>query len=156
MNRPLVLKECFWPFGIERVFLALMCEKLKVQNVKDAEKVNKVYSLHLKPLLAPIKFAILPLIKKRHRDLALSVYSMLKPEFNCSYDAPGGYIGRNYARQDEVGTPFCITIDDESLIKFDVTIRERDSKKQIRVDISSLEELLFKLMNEKLPLFGKL
>ncbi len=99
--------------------------------------------------LSPFQVAVLPLVNKIGMDkLARQVYDLLKAEFDCFHDS-GGSIGRRYARQDEVGTSFCITIDGESLKKKDVTIRRRDDQKQIRVKISKLKDVLGELIDEK-------
>ncbi len=100
------------------------------------------------PKLAPYKIAVLPLIKNKKEfvELAREVYNQIKEEVPCFYDESGS-IGRRYARQDEIGTPFCITIDGESLEKKDVTIRNRDNLEQVRVKISELKEVLRKLIN---------
>ncbi len=103
------------------------------------------------PKLAPYKLAVLPLIKNKKEfvELAREIYNQLKEEFSCFYDESGS-IGRRYARQDEVGTPFCITIDGESLKRKDVTIRDRDTTEQIRVKIKDLKETLKKLLEKEI------
>jgi len=98
------------------------------------------------PKLVPIKAAIFPIVKdEKFVRIAKDVYRELKKEFVCVYDS-GGSIGRRYARQDEIGTMYCITIDGDSLKKKDITIRNRDDTKQIRVKISELKEILRKLI----------
>ena len=106
------------------------------------------------PELSPIKAAIFPIIKGRKFErIAEHVISDLKNDFNAVYDKTGS-IGRRYARNDEIGTPFCITIDADSIKNKDATIRERDTGKQIRVKISCLKETLKKLINSEIK-FGK-
>lgn len=126
-------------FGIERIVLALICENLKY------DVIRKYMVLSLKPSLSPIKFAILPLIKKRHSDFAKVLFKTLKSKFMCTLDAADS-IGRRYARQDELGTPFCLTIDHDSLSQNDVTLRDRDTQKQVRVGLGELEQVLLKLL----------
>lgn len=101
-------------------------------------------------ILSPIKAAIFPIIKgRKFEQIAEKIFFELKKEFNISYDKTGS-IGRRYARNDEIGTPFCITIDGDSIKNKDVTIRERDTSKQIRVKILDLKETLRKLINNEL------
>ncbi len=127
-------------FGMERAFLALLFECFE----NDSKRGNIV--LHLPPSLAPFKIAIFPLINKEGLpELAREVYRDLAPHLVSFYDTAGS-IGRRYARQDEIGTPFCVTVDFDSLKKKDVTIRDRDTTKQIRVKIKDLRELLRKLI----------
>lgn len=98
--------------------------------------------LHFSPKIAPIKAAIFPLMRKEElTSKAKSVFEMLKSVFYCEYDE-GGAIGKRYRRQDELGTPYCITIDYDTLEDNTVTVRERDSMKQERVNISNLLMLL--------------
>ncbi len=128
-------------FGMERVFLAVLT---KAYNYDDKRK-NIV--LKLPPKLAPIKAAVFPIIKKpKFEKIAEKVVEDLKKEWNVVYDKSGS-IGRRYARNDEIGTPFCMTVDGDSLKNKDVTIRCRDTTKQIRVKISELKNVLRKLVN---------
>ena len=114
----------------------------------DKERGNIVLKLH--PKLAPIKAAIFPIVKRpEFEKIAEEILDDLSEEWNVIYDKAGS-IGRRYARNDEVGTPFCITIDEESLKKKDVTIRDRDTTNQIRVKASELKEVLRRLINKKL------
>ena len=131
-------------FGIERIFLAVITKAYAYDKKRD----YVVLKLPLK--LSPIKAAIFPLINKpEFEKLAKEVFENLKKEFNVTYDS-GGSIGRRYARNDEIGTPYCITIDGDSLRKKDVTIRNRDDTKQIRVKIKYLREVLFKLIHDEI------
>jgi glycyl-tRNA synthetase len=121
----------------------------------DAKRDNVVLKLH--PKLSPLKVAIFPLVKNKPPLVknAREVYDSLKEEFNCLYDETGS-IGKRYARQDEIGTPFNITIDFDSLKKKDVTIRNRDTTKQIRIKIKDLKEVIKQLLEgENLSKFGK-
>jgi glycyl-tRNA synthetase len=94
--------------------------------------------LRLHPRLAPIKAAVFPLVKKDGMpEKALEIYRGLKRRFNVFYDEKGA-IGRRYRRQDEAGTPFCITVDGDTLSAGSVTVRERDSCEQTRVGVSEL------------------
>ena len=96
--------------------------------------------MHFHPAIAPFKVAILPL-QKNLSEKAKQVYSKLAPHFMCDYDEAGS-IGKRYRRQDEIGTPFCVTIDFETLENDTVTIRDRDSMKQERVNIADLPQLI--------------
>ncbi|MDD5133165.1 MAG: glycine--tRNA ligase [Candidatus Nanoarchaeia archaeon] len=131
-------------FGMERVFLAILT---KAYNY-DKKRENVVLKLPAK--LAPIKAAVFPIIKdKKYEKLSLEIVKDLKKEFNVVYDESGS-IGKRYARNDEAGTPYCITIDEKSPSKKDITIRDRDSTKQIRVKIKDLKETLKKLINSEI------
>ena len=104
------------------------------------------------PKIAPIKVAVFPIVKGEFEKLAKEVYSQLKKEFSCFYDSSGS-IGRRYARMDEIGTPFCITIDGDSLKKKDCTIRWRDNAEQVRVKIEDIRETLRKVIIDGKDLF---
>ncbi len=123
--------------GADRVTLAFLCSAYDEEEVAEGD-VRTVLRFH--PALAPIKACVLPLSKKLS-DGAVDVYSELRKEFNCEYDESGS-IGKRYRRQDEIGTPFCITFDFDSLEDQAVTVRERDSMKQERVKISELKEYI--------------
>jgi len=134
-------------FGIERIFLALIT-KAYSKN-KKGETILK-----LPAKLSPVKAAIFPIVKKpEFEKIARKVFEDLKKEINVTYDSSGS-VGRRYARNDEIGTPFCITIDGDSLKNDDVTIRNRDDTRQIRVKISDLKETLKKLIENEI-LFEK-
>ncbi len=121
--------------GVERLFLAVMTEAYD-EEVVDAEKNDTRVVLHFHPALAPIKAAVLPLSKKLN-DGATEVFHMLQKKFMTEYDDAGS-IGKRYRRQDEIGTPFCITYDFESAEDGCVTVRERDTMQQERVKIEDL------------------
>ena len=111
---------------------------------QDKEKENII--LKMNPKLSPFKAAVFPLIKnEKFEKFAKKIFDDLAEEFNVAYDKSGS-IGRRYARQDEAGTPYCITIDEDSLKNKDVTIRDRDSRKQIRVKTFELVTVLRNLI----------
>jgi glycyl-tRNA synthetase len=102
------------------------------------------------PWISPIKAAIFPIVKgEKFERISNETFEILKKELNVVYDKAGS-IGRRYARNDEIGTPFCITIDGDSLKKKDVTVRERDTGRQIRIKIKKLRETLMDLVNEEI------
>ena len=125
--------------GADRVALAFLCDAYD-EEVIDAEKNDTRVVLRLHPYLAPFKAAVLPLSKKLN-DKAQAVFQELSKFFMVDYDDAGS-IGKRYRRQDEIGTPFCITYDFDSENDQCVTIRERDSMKQERVSIESLAHWL--------------
>ena len=125
---------CIEPsLGADRVALAFLCDAYDEEEIAEGD-VRTVLRLH--PALAPIKATILPLSKKLG-DKAIDVYNILSKHFICDYDDTGS-IGKRYRRQDEIGTPFCITYDFDSLEDNSVTIRFRDSMEQERIKIDSL------------------
>ncbi|EKD23133.1 MAG: hypothetical protein ACD_83C00040G0004 [uncultured bacterium] len=98
--------------------------------------------MHLNPKIAPIKAAILPLVKKdKLPEIAQEIYNDLSAHWQVDYDESGS-IGRRYRRQDEIGTPFCITVDFQSIEDQTVTLRDRDTMKQERIKISELQNLI--------------
>jgi glycyl-tRNA synthetase len=124
--------------GVDRTFLAVLCD---AYDEDEAEGEKRVL-LHLHPDLAPIKAAVLPLSRKEHlASFAREIYADLHRQWMVQYDDAQS-IGRRYRRQDEIGTPFCVTVDFESLDDRQVTIRERDSLRQIRIPIDSLKATL--------------
>ena len=125
--------------GVERLFLSIVTQAYD-EEVVDPEKNDVRTVMHLHPALAPIKAAVLPLSKKLS-DKAREVYSNLASEFMCEYDESGS-IGKRYRRQDEIGTPYCITYDFDSEEDKCVTVRHRDSMEQERVKISDLVEYI--------------
>lgn len=125
--------------GADRVALAFLIDAYD-EEVVDAEKNDTRVVLHLHPALAPVKAAVLPLSKKL-AEKADGVYTELAKEFRVEYDETGS-IGKRYRRQDEIGTPFCITYDFESETDGCVTVRERDSMKQERIAIADLKAYL--------------
>ena len=97
--------------------------------------------MRLHPYLAPYKCAVLPLVKKYHSDKAMEVYKNISKKFMTSYDEAGS-IGKRYRRQDAIGTPFCITIDDNSINNGMVTIRDRDTMKQDTIKLDEVEKYI--------------
>lgn len=123
-------------YGLDRTFLALLFESLVEEELEQGE-TRQV--LKIKPMLAPIKVNVLPLIKKHHSTKALEIYNMLKKHYFVSYDDSGN-IGRRYRRGDAIGTPFAITVDDNTLEQGTVTLRDRDTMKQETMTIQEAVE----------------
>lgn len=122
-------------FGVDRTILALLCDAYEEQLLEDGETRTV---LHLNPCIAPVKVAVFPLMKKDPLvDKAKEVFNLLHGIWNCEYDETGA-IGKRYRRQDELGTPYCITIDFETLEDETVTIRNRDTMVQERIAIDQL------------------
>lgn len=129
---------CIEPsLGLDRLFLMVVCDSYDEETLENGD-IRKV--MHLAPFLAPYKAAILPLSKQLN-DKAYEIFESLIPYFSLSYDTTGS-IGKRYRRNDEIGTPYCITVDFETLNDNCVTIRERDSMKQIRLSINELKKFL--------------
>ena len=128
--------------GVERLFLAIVCEAYDEEEIGDGEKSDVRTVMHLHPALAPVKAAILPLTKKL-KGPATDLYMKLAKKFNVEYDE-AGQIGKRYRRQDEIGTPFCITFDFDSLEDNCVTVRDRDTMAQERVNMDELVAYLEK------------
>ena len=122
--------------GADRVTLAFLCSAYD-EEVLDAEKNDVRTVLHFHPVLAPVKIGVLPLSKKLN-DGAEKIFQQLSKKYNCEYDDRGN-IGKRYRRQDEIGTPYCITYDFESENDGAVTVRDRDTMEQVRVKIGELE-----------------
>ncbi|HEY5313159.1 MAG TPA: glycine--tRNA ligase [Pirellulales bacterium] len=133
--------------GADRATLAFLCEAYREDSVPD-DKGNPRERVFLKlhPRLAPVKAAVFPLVKKDGMpEVAEKIYRELKKQFNVFYDEKGA-VGRRYARQDEVGTPYCITVDGQSLQDQTVTFRDRDTLRQWRVNVTDcLSELTARL-----------
>ena len=123
--------------GCDRVALAFLCNAYEEQDLGEGD--SRVV-LHLHPALAPYKVAVLPLSKKLS-EKAQEVYENLSKKFMCDYDEAGS-IGKRYRREDEIGTPYCVTIDFDTLEDNKVTIRDRDTMEQVRIDISEIENWL--------------
>ncbi|MGI6778116.1 MAG: glycine--tRNA ligase [Acetivibrionales bacterium] len=119
--------------GADRVTLAFLCDAYDEEEISDGD-VRTVLRFH--PAIAPVKIAVLPLSKKLGND-ARKVYENLIKKYTCEYDETGS-IGKRYRRQDEIGTPFCVTFDFDSLEDKCVTIRERDTMEQVRIKIDKL------------------
>jgi len=141
-------KERFYPHviepaaGVNRTVLAVLMDAY-TEKTNDKGETRVILKLH--PALAPIKAAVLPLAKNKPEIVALakSIKRSLQPSLRAVYDDTGG-IGKLYARQDEIGTPFCMTVDHQSLEDNEVTVRDRDTWEQERVKVTELEEYLLK------------
>ena len=132
---------CEPSLGVERAFLVFMFDSYSF----DKKRNNIV--LKLNPKLAPIKAAVFPIVKNPEMmKVAREICKELRKEWNVVYDETGS-VGRRYSRQDEVGTPLCITIDEQSLKDKTATIRDRDSTKQVRVKIPELQEIVRKVIS---------
>ena len=127
-----------YSIGADRLTLALLCEAYEEQAL---EKETRVV-MHFHPAIAPYKVAVLPL-QKNLSEKAKEVYALLSKKFMCDYDETGS-IGKRYRRQDEIGTPFCVTVDFDTLEDGSVTVRDRDSMEQIRLKIDELEAYIEK------------
>ena len=125
--------------GVDRMFLSVMCHSFEEEKLENGEPRTV---LHLPAALAPTKLAIMPLVKKDGLpEKAREIMDSLKFHFKCAYDEKDS-IGKRYRRQDAVGTPYCITIDHDTLNDNCVTLRDRDTMKQERVSIDSLRALI--------------
>jgi len=131
-------------FGIERIFLAILTKAYHYDMKRD------YIVLKIPAKLAPIKAAVFPIVKApEYITIAEEIVRDLRKDWNVIYDK-GGSIGRRYARNDETGTPYCITVDEDSLKNKDCTIRDRDTTVQIRVKTKDLHETLKKLINNEI------
>lgn len=126
-------------YGLDRTVLAVLCEAYDEEEIAEGD-VRTV--LHLHPAIAPYKIAVLPLSKKLS-EKADELYTKLSKKFMCDYDEAGS-IGKRYRRQDEIGTPYCITVDFDTLEDNCVTIRDRDTMQQERIKISDLKSYIEK------------
>lgn len=125
--------------GLDRMFLAVLSHSLNEETLEDGSTRTV---MNIPPVLAPVKVAVLPLVKKdRLPEKAREIMDRLKLEFNCQYDEKDA-IGKRYRRQDAIGTPYCVTIDHDSLNDDQVTIRERDSMSQERVPVDRVVQIL--------------
>lgn len=133
------LPYCIEPaVGVERLFLTFMCDAYEEQQLENDSRIV----LHLHPFLAPIKACIMPLSKKLN-DQAMQVFHQLAPSCACEFDDAGS-IGKRYRRQDAIGTPFCITVDFETENDNCVTVRDRDTMEQVRVNLNELTKYIEK------------
>ncbi|MBY5959715.1 glycine--tRNA ligase [Membranicola marinus] len=154
-------KENYIPYvletsiGCDRMFLAMLSESLQEEEVPDAsgkKSTRTVMKLH--PVLAPVKAAILPLVRNKPEltERARKIFDDLKMHFQCQYDEKDA-IGRRYRRQDAIGTPFCLTIDFETIEDDQkITIRDRDSLEQKRVTVEEARDIILKSTNEAILL----
>lgn len=133
-------KEKYIPYviepslGADRVTLAFLCSAYDEEELEGGDTRTV---LHFHPAIAPVKIGILPLSKKLNEG-ALAIYSELSKYYNCEFDDRGN-IGKRYRRQDEIGTPFCITYDFDSQEDHAVTVRDRDTMEQVRIPITELK-----------------
>jgi glycyl-tRNA synthetase len=131
--------------GVDRIFLAVLCAGYAEEDVTDDKgQVEKRTVLRLSPRIAPVKVAVLPLLKNKEQLVgrAKALYAKLKRRYAAFYDEAGA-IGRRYRRQDEIGTPWCVTIDFDTIEKDGTfTLRERDSMRQKRISETELFALL--------------
>jgi len=126
-------------FGVDRSVLAVLCDGY----VEEGERIV----LKLKPQLAPYKVAVFPLLKNKPElvQKAREIYDSLRKDFMVAFDDRGN-IGKRYYSQDEIGTPYCITVDFDTLEKGEVTVRDRDTTKQEKVNINNIK----KYINERI------
>ncbi len=124
--------------GVDRMFLTVLCDAYDEEELENND-VREV--LHLHPYLAPYKLAVLPLAKKYHSEKAHEVWKMLSSNFSCSYDEAGS-IGKRYRRADASGTPWCLTVDNETLENGTVTIRNRDTMEQVTLKLEEVVDYI--------------
>lgn len=126
--------------GVERIVLTVLCDAYEEETLEDGS-TREV--MHFHPFLAPYKVAVLPLVKKYHGEKAQEVYRNLSKSFMTTYDETGN-IGKRYRRQDVIGTPLCITVDDHTASDGTVTIRDRDTMEQITLPLEEVEAYITK------------
>ena len=124
--------------GVERLFLTILCDSYEREKLSDNDE-REVLRLH--PFLAPIKVTVLPLVKKYHSEKAMEIYQEISKYFMCSYDETAS-IGKRYRRADAVGTPFCVTVDDETINNGTVTVRNRDTMEQETIKLEDLRNYI--------------
>lgn len=126
--------------GCDRALLAVLCDAYRLEN--EGDKENERVVMRFSPKVAPIKVAVLPLMKKPDlEDVATKLFKDIQKEYMAEYDLSGS-IGKRYRRQDEIGTPFCITVDFDTLNDQAVTIRDRDSMVQERIPLANVQAYL--------------
>ncbi len=125
-------------YGLDRTVLAVLFNSYRVEQLENGEE-REVLGIH--PYLAPYKVVVLPLIKKYHSEKAEEIYEKLSKHFMTDYDDSGN-IGKRYRRADVIGTPFAVTIDDNTLNENTVTIRDRDTMEQVTVNVNDLEKYI--------------
>lgn len=140
------MPHCIEPsLGVDRLILALICSAYAEDEVGG----EKRSLLRFHPRVAPIKAAVLPLVKNKPElvQVARDLFDTLRRRWNCQWDATGA-IGRRYRRADEVGTPFCITVDFDTVEKDNaVTIRDRDTTEQVRIPLDEVASYLSKAID---------
>jgi glycyl-tRNA synthetase len=144
-----ITRERYIPYVVEtsagatRSFLAFLCNAYDEELIPEERgTTEKRIVLRLHPFLAPVKVAVFPLVNREGMpERARKLYEELRRHFRAAYDDSGA-IGRRYRRHDEIGTPFCVTIDGQTLQDDTVTIRDRDSMEQVRVHISKVVQYI--------------
>lgn len=133
--RPHVIEPAF---GADRAMLAILASAFEEQKL-EGDDIRTV--LHLKPVIAPVQVAVFPLMKNKPElvEKAREIFMTLKKDFRCEFD-DNGNVGKRYRRQDEIGTPYCVTVDFDTLTDGAVTVRDRDTMEQERISIDSLRE----------------
>lgn len=124
--------------GADRLTLAILCDAYHEEELED-KTTREIMKFH--PAIAPYKLAVLPLIKKYHQEKAMEIYKQLSKNFMVNYDESGN-IGKRYRRQDIMGTPFVLTVDDETLNNNTVTIRNRDTMEQITLPLDEIKDYI--------------
>ena len=124
--------------GCDRLLLAVLTDAYCEEVLEDGTTRE---IMKFAPTLAPYKVAVLPLIKKHHSEKAIEIYQKLSKKFMCTYDESGN-IGKRYRREDAIGTPFCITIDDNTLNNNTITLRDRDTMEQITLNLDEIEKYI--------------
>ena len=133
--------------GLDRMFLLIISNSYIEEDLSTAEKQDSRALLKLPPQLAPVKLAILPLVKKDGLpEIARELMNTCKSQFRCFYEEKDA-IGKRYRRQDAIGTPFCVTIDHQTKEDNTVTIRFRDDMKQERVHLTAVAEMVKKVIS---------
>ena len=125
-------------YGLDRTVLAILFNAYNIETLENGED-REVLKLH--PYLAPYKVCVLPLVKKYHKEKAQEIYEKLSKEFMTTYDESGS-IGKRYRRQDAIGTPYCITIDEDTINNGTVTIRDRDTMQQTTIKVEEIEKYI--------------
>ncbi len=131
--------------GADRLTLMTICEALKKYEGKNNEERTV---LELNPELAPYKMSVLPLIKKKHSEKALEIYKDLRNYLMCYYDDSNS-IGKRYKKSDAYGTPYAITIDDETLEKNTVTVRDRDTMEQETISVNEINDFASHVLQKR-------
>lgn len=121
-------------YGLDRIILAILDNSFEIETLEDGTERE---ILKIRPEIAPFKVAVLPLIKKSHSEKAREIYTLLSKHFRIIYDDTGS-IGKRYRREDAIGTPFCLTVDNNTLSDGTVTIRERDSMQQVTLKVDEI------------------
>ena len=129
-------------FAVDRIFLMVSTDAYDVEQLENDSRIV----MHFKPSLAPYLAAVLPLSKEQ-REFAKELQQKLAKKFHVVYDETAS-IGKRYRRQDAIGTPFCITVDFDTATDNSVTIRERDSMKQVRLPIDKVKDYLEEALEE--------